>query len=134
MPDCVLRVAGSTSKVKHFLAECSFEPATVYFRGDAGFPKSRGPCKKSGFNISLSDSHGSSVEKQARQAVHFMETHRADFVRLASYGFKYTTLDFGLYDLATEERPWPTYRIPGKLIALAGEFGFDLVISFYGPP
>ncbi len=34
MPGCVLRVSGSAEKVKRFLAESSFVPSKVYFRGD----------------------------------------------------------------------------------------------------
>src|SRR6266508_3162021 len=120
MPECILRIAGSTSKVKKFLAESSFEPARVYFRGEPGIVKSRGPNKTSGFNLSLSGSHGTSIEKQARQAIKFIEAHRDDFTALASYKFKYATLDFGLYDLTTKKHPWPCYRLPKRLIELAG--------------
>ncbi len=42
------------------------------------------------------------------------------------------TLDFGLYDLATENRPWPSYRLPVPLIELAGKYGIQVELSFYG--
>jgi hypothetical protein len=122
MPDCVLRVAGSTRKVKKFLAESSLEPADVYFRGEPGIVKSRGPIKISGFNVSLSGFHGTSIAKQARQAIKFIEAHRDDFTALASYKFRHATLDFGLYDLTTEKRPWPCYRLPKRLVELAGAY------------
>jgi hypothetical protein len=42
------------------------------------------------------------------------------------------TLDFGLYCTATEDRPWPSYRLPAALIALAGKQGIEIELSFYG--
>lgn len=134
MPDCVLRVAGSKAKVKKFLAESSFTPVKVYYCGEFGHGKSRGPNKISGFHVSLSGFHGTSISKQASQAVKFITNRRSDFTLLASYKFKRTSLDFGLYDLASEERPWPSYRISRKLVELAGEFGLEIVLSFYGKP
>jgi hypothetical protein len=43
------------------------------------------------------------------------------------------TLDFGLYDRATEERPWPSYHLPASLIELAGKYHIEIELSFYGP-
>jgi len=134
MPDCVLRVAGSTTKMKKFLAGSTFEPTKVYFRGEPGIVKSRGTNKISGFNVSLSGSHGTSIEKQARQAIKFMEANRNEFTILASFKFKFVTIDFGLNDLATKKHPWPCYRLPKRLVELAAEFGFDIELSFYGKP
>jgi hypothetical protein len=42
------------------------------------------------------------------------------------------TLDFGLYDRSTENRPWPSYRLPAALIEVAGKHRIELVLSFYG--
>jgi hypothetical protein len=42
-------------------------------------------------------------------------------------------LDFGLYDLATNDRPWPTYRLPLALVELAGKHHIEIELSFYGP-
>ena len=134
MPSCVLRVAGSTVKIKRFLRECSLEPSKVYLRGDPGFPTSRGPVKTSGFNISLSGSHGDSIEKQAREALVFFRKHREDLLLMKSMKFKASVVDFGLHDLATEERPWPSYRLPAIFVEAAGELGLGVVLSFYGAP
>jgi len=82
----------------------------------------------------MSGSHGRSIEKLARQASSFMLEHRADMTLLKSMKFKRSTIDFGLYDLATEEHPWPSYRLPTSIIEMAGEFGFEIELSFYGPP
>jgi hypothetical protein len=120
--------------VRAFLAQSLLRPDKVYFRGDPGFLKSRGPSKTSGFNLSLSPSElGASSLKQCTSAVAFLRRHRSEFLRMRKLGLTRGTLDFGLYDLATEKRPWPSYPISRQLTALAGEFGFDIVLSFYGP-
>jgi len=134
MPDCMLRVAGSTKKVRQFLDNSPLKPYKVYYRGDPGFPKSRGPMKMSGFNFSLSGFYSTSIQKQARDVIRNLERLKPELERMASFRFKYMALDFGLNDMASEEYPWPTYRLPKKLISLAGHLGFDKVLSFYGPP
>jgi hypothetical protein len=132
MPGCVLRVAGSTRKVKQFLASSSLKPAKVYYKGDLGFIKSRGPTRISGFNVTLSCSDGSSISKQAKEAARFINAYRKEFDMIKALKFKEATLDFGLWDLATEDRPWPIYRLPRSIIDLASEYGFDIELSFYG--
>ena len=134
MPRCVLRVSGSASKVRKFLAQSNLSPLKVYWRGEPGFPKSRGPSKISGFNIALSGSVGESIEKQARQAARFISTYEADMLLIKSLGFKNAVIDFGLYDLSTEEHPWPSYRLPGSFVSLVGSYGFEVNLSFYGAP
>lgn len=47
-------------------------------------------------------------------------------------GFKRVVLDFGLYDLATEERPWPSYSFPASFVELVGSYGFEIKFLFYG--
>jgi hypothetical protein len=42
------------------------------------------------------------------------------------------SLDFGLYDRATENMPWPSYSLPATLIELAGKHGISIELSFYG--
>jgi preprotein translocase subunit SecE len=132
MPACVLRVAGSTDKVKRFLRQSRIEPDKVYWRGELGFLKSRGVNKISGFNISLSGSHGESIEKQAKQATAFIRKYREEMELIKALGFRQVSVDFGLYDLATENRPWPSYHLPSSFVQLVGEFGFDVELSFYG--
>ena len=134
MPSCILRVQGSTAKVRKFLSTTELQPIKVYWKGEAGFPASRGPSKLSGFNLALSGSHGESIQKQARQALAFLKKNKESILLLKSLGFKSLTIDFGLYDLATENKPWPTYHLPAKLVSLLGEFNFELCISFYGQP
>ena len=132
MPSCMLRVSGSTAKVQKFLATSSIEPIRVFWKGDSGVPKSRGPLKSSGFNIELSGAEG--VAAQATQAVKFMRKHKAAMDLIRSLRFSSATFDFGLYDLATEDRPWPSYRLPAAFVQLASELGCDIELSFYGAP
>lgn len=134
MPSCVLRVSGSTVKVHRFLRESSLEPCKVYLRGEPRFRHSNKLNEVSGFNVSMTGSHGESIKKMAGEALAFMRLHREELLRLKAMRFRSMCLDFGLYDLSTEERPWPSYRLPAKLVEAAGEFGFDVVLSFYGPP
>jgi hypothetical protein len=42
------------------------------------------------------------------------------------------TLDFGLYDDSTENRPWASYRLPAALIEIAGKHRIEIILSFYG--
>jgi hypothetical protein len=42
------------------------------------------------------------------------------------------TLDFGIYDRATKEKPWPSYHLPAALVELAGKHGIEIELSFYG--
>lgn len=132
MPSCILRVSGSTAKVRKFLAASSIEPSRVFWRGDPGFPKSRGPITRSGFNIELSAANG--LEAQAAQAAAFIRKNKADFILLNGLGFARVTIDFGLYDESTEDRPWPCYRLPTSIVKLAGEIGGSIELSFYGFP
>jgi hypothetical protein len=128
----MLRVSGSTAKVRKFLAVSSIQPVRVFWKGEPSVLKSRGPIKISGFNIELSDAEG--LPAQATQAAKFIRKHKDDILLIKSLGFSSVAIDFGLYDLATEDRPWPSYRLPAAIIQLAGELGCNIELSFYGPP
>jgi hypothetical protein len=128
----MLRVSGSTAKVRKFLATSSVKPARVFWKGDPGFPRSRGPIKTSGFNIELSGAEG--LPAQATQAVKFLRKHKNDVLLIKELGFSSATVDFGLYDLATKDQPWPSYRLPITIIQLASELGCSIELSFYGTP
>jgi hypothetical protein len=132
MPSCILRVSGSTAKVRKFLAASSIQPFRVFWKGEAGVPRSRGPIKASGFNFELSRAEG--LLAQSMQAARFIRKHKDDFLLIKSLGFAPATIDFGLHDLATDEHPWPNYRIPAAMVQLAAELGCDLELSFYGAP
>jgi hypothetical protein len=130
MPSCILRVSGSTAKVRKFLAASSIQPVRVFWKGEPSILKSRGPIKTSGFNIELSGAEG--LPAQATQSAKFIRKHKDDILLIKSLGFSSATIDFGLYDIATEDRPWPSYRLPIAIIQLAGELGCNIEFSFYG--
>jgi len=128
----MLRVSGSTAKVRKFLATSSIQPGRVFWKGEPSILKSRGAIKTSGFNIELSGAEG--LPAQATQAAKFIRKHKNDMLLIKSLGFSPATIDFGLYDLATEDRPWPSYRLPTAIIQLADELGCNIELSFYGVP
>ncbi len=132
MSSCVLRVSGSTAKVRRFLSESKLEPVRVYWKGEPRLPASRGNVQESGFNIQLSDAEG--ILKQAQGAVRFAKKHRATLSLIPELGFRTVVIDFGLHDLATEDRPWPSYSIPAQAVRLAADLGATIELSFYGPP
>jgi hypothetical protein len=132
MPSCILRVSGSTAKVRKFLAASSIPPFRVFWKGEPGVTRSRGPMETSGFNIELSSAEG--LPAQSMQAARFIRKHKQDLLLIKGIGFPAATIDFGLHDLATEDRPWPTYRLPAALVQLAGELGCDIELSFHGAP
>jgi hypothetical protein len=74
------------------------------------------------------------LQKQAQDATRFLRRHAAGLTRLRrNEKCGGMTLDFGVYDGATKERPWPSYLFPAALIELAGKHGIEIELSFYGP-
>jgi len=132
MPQCMLRVIGSARKIRKFLECSSFEPSSVFYKGDPGFPRSRGPRMTSGFNIVLSVSNNGLIKTQTKEAAAFIKKRYEEFERLSRFGFDSVCLDFGLFDLSTEDSPWPSYRLPNKIIEYSGVLGFEVILSFYG--
>ena len=132
MPSCILRVSGSTAKVRRFLAASAIQPIHTFWRGDPGVPKSRGPVKTSGFNIELSAADG--LAAQVTQAAKFIRRHKENLLLIQSIGFSSSTIDFGLYEMATEDKPWPSYRLSASFVHLASEIGCAIDLSFYGAP
>jgi len=132
MPSCILRVCGSTAKVRKFLTNSSIEPVQVFWKGEPRTSQGRSIVKASGFNIVLSSAEG--IEAQAAQAVRFIRKHKDDIFLIKSLGFSSAAIDFGLYDLASDNRPWPSYRLPSHLVQLASDLGCGIELSFYGAP
>jgi hypothetical protein len=121
-------VSGSTTKVRQFLARSSLQPYRLFWKGE---PRCLGGVvEQSGFNIELSAAEG--LPAQARQAARFARRHKVDLGLIPSLGFRMVAIDFGLYDLATEDRPWPSYSVPAAVAALATELGASIELSFYG--
>ena len=128
MPSCVLRVSGSTAKVRQFLAQSGIEPLRVFLRGETR-PGGR-VTQQSGFNIQLSSAEG--LPAQARQAIRFARRHETQLGLIPKLGFRAVSIDFGLHDLATNDRPWPSYSVPAGIAQLATALGATIELSFYG--
>ena len=130
MPSCVLRVSGATSKVREFLRESRLEPDRVFWKGEPINAANTRIATASGFNIQLSSAEG--LAAQSSQAARFIRKHRSDLLLIKSLRFLAVSIDFGLYDLATEERPWPSYSVPAPIVELASQLGASIELSFYG--
>src|SRR6266516_2619449 len=132
MPGCVLRIQSKTSKVEALVKASGLHPIVIHRKGYPRVPGSTNLSPRSGFNVDVSRADGS-VQKQARDAIRFLKRHAAGLGRLRRCkAFGGMTLDFGLYDRATEDRPCHSYRLPVPLIELAGKHGIEIELSFYG--
>ena len=128
----VLRIRSKTARVGDLVKASGLHPIVIYKKGHPRVPGHTALSPSSGFNVDVSDADGV-LEKQARDAVRFLKSHAMGLARLRRCKtFGGMTLDFGVYDRTTAERPWPTYRFPAPLIELAGKLGVELELSFYG--
>ena len=118
--------------MRQFLTNASLAPDRVFWKGDLANPVSKRIVQHSGFNIVLSTAEG--LPNQAQQAVRFARRHQDSLSLIPQLGFRAVSIDFGLYDLATEDRPWPSYSVPVQVARLAAELGATIELSFYGVP
>jgi hypothetical protein len=119
--------------VERLVKASGLKPIVVFRKGEARVPGSPKVNRESGFNVDVSRADGA-LEKQARDAVRFFRRHAAGISRLRRHPqFGGMTLDFAVYDRATDERPWPSYRLPASLIEVAGKHRLEIELSFYGP-
>jgi hypothetical protein len=132
MPGCVLRVQSKTSNVEILVKASGLRPVVIHRKGHPRVPGATVLSARSGFNVDVSRADGV-VEKQSRDAIRFLRRHAAGLGRLRRcQSFGAMSLDFGLYDRATELMPWPSYCLPAALIELAGKHGISIELSFYG--
>jgi hypothetical protein len=132
MPGCVLRVRSKTTRVEPLVKASGLQPIIIHRKGHPRVPGATALSPSSGFNVDVSRADGI-LEKQARDAVRFLKRHGSGLARLRRCkAFGGMVLDFAVYDRATVERPWPSYRLPATLIVLAGKHGIEIHLSFYG--
>ena len=132
MPGCVLHVQSATRDVEALVDASGLRPLVVYRKGEPRVPGVAIQNRTSGFNVDVSRADGG-IEKQARDAIRFLKRHDAGLRRLRlCKSFGGMTLDFGLYDRSTADRPWPSYRLPAALVQRAGKHGIEIELSFYG--
>ena len=135
MPDCILGISTSKRKLEFCLPGLTtVKPYSVFVKGRPVTPASSRLARHTGFNALVSRANGN-LPAQCRDAARFLKVNAGDFAHLSrSLGPGHMLFDFGLWDTSTEERPWPTFRLPHGPITAAGRFGIDLELSFYGPP
>jgi hypothetical protein len=132
MPGCVLRIQSKTSNVEVLVKASGLQPIIIHRKGHPRVPGATALSSRSGFNVEVSRADGG-IEKQSRDAIRFLRRHAAGIGRLRRCkSFGGMTLDFELHDGATANRPWPSYRLPVTLIELAGKYGIEVELSFYG--
>jgi hypothetical protein len=132
MPGCVLRIGSKRRDVEALVSASGLKPIVIHRKGFPRIPGGTALSPSSGFNVDVSRADGN-VEKQFRDAIRFLKRHEPGLARLRrSKVCAGMTLDFGLYDRATVETPWPSYRLPATLIQIAGKYGIGIDLSFYG--
>jgi hypothetical protein len=132
MPGCVLRVRSKTSKVEDLVQASGLTPIVIHRKGHPRVPGGTALSPSSGFNVDVSDADGV-LEEQTRDAVRFLQSHARGLARLRRCkAFGGMTLDFGVYERSSSDRPWPSYRLPAPLVELAGKHAVELELSFYG--
>ena len=110
------------------------KPYSVFIKGQPVTPASSRLAKTTGFSSLVSRANGD-LPAKCRDATRFLQTHAADFAVLNSVlNAGQVWFDFGLWDISSESRPWPSFFLPHRLVALAGGVGVALKLSFYGPP
>jgi hypothetical protein len=108
------------------------KPIAIHRKGHPRVPGGTALSPSSGFSVDVSDADGA-LEKQTRDAVWFLKSHARGLARLRRCkAFAGMTLDFGVYDRSSNDRPWPSYRLPVSLLGLAGKHGVELELSLYG--
>src|SRR5262249_17863476 len=129
---CILRVGSRTARVEGLIKTSGLRPVAIFKKGHARVPGGSSVCRSSGFNVEVSRADGV-IEKQVQDTIRFLKRHARGLTRLRRCrAFGGMTLDFGLYDRATADRPSPSYRLSRALVALAGRLGIEIHLSFYG--
>jgi len=132
MLGCVLRIGGERFSADSFVATSSLVPIAVFRKGESKAGTKR-LAKSDGVNIDVSRADGASLPEQIDDAMKFLRLHEAELTRLRDdLGRDAMALDFGLWDKATDDRPWSRYSLPSELLRLAGELGIEIELSFYG--
>jgi hypothetical protein len=132
MPGAVLRVGGTKSGIRRFLARSKLKPHRIFVRGEPAFPKSPRPAAWNGFLVTVSKADGTDLKKQLRDASRFLNRHMTELRSLRSFRL-HGVIDFGVYDTRSKDRLLLSWRLPGSVSALLGQAGLDMEISLYDP-
>ncbi len=118
----VLRAYGDNFDVDEFLDASDLEPCIVYYKDD---PK----WGTNGFHVSFSDADFGDLETLVDDAITFLQKYQSELKRLNLFlEVENTHIDFPL-----EQRDVFMFSdtLPAKLLALAGNLGIDIVMSYY---
>ncbi len=132
MPGAVLRVGGTKSGIRRFLARSKLKPHRIFVRGEPAFPNSPRPAAWNGFLVTISTADGTDLKKQLRDASRFLNHHMAELKSLRSFRL-HGVIDFGVYDTRTKDQALLSWRLPVSVCALLGKAGLDVEISLYDP-
>lgn len=125
---CILRVSGVSLDVDALLSTVSLK---AYLCWRAGTP--RDATKRihvsSGANFLVSDADFEAFEKQASEALEFVESNLASVTKLANFpGVDWATLDFGV---AVPKDAFGSFCLSPRLIRLTAQAGLGIEVSGY---
>jgi len=124
----VLRAYGDNFDVDAFLETSDIEPCLICHTEDK---RGKGKWETNGFNAVFTEAEFDDIETQINDAIAFLQKHESELKRLVSYsGVERVWLDFAL-----EQRDAFVFfdTLPAKLLALAGNLGIDIEMSYYPP-
>ena len=128
----VLRASGPDFDVDAFVADCRWNIAKVFHRGEALLPKTRPEGRKrqeSGLNASVSKAGLHQFAEQVEDAVNFLTESMAEVQRLVAFpGVTGVVLDFGI---AFRDVVAQSDQFSSELVRLAGAAGVALELSLY---
>jgi hypothetical protein len=122
---CVLRATGNNFKFSDFLRDSAFEPCNVFRKGERR--SASRVWDTSGITVEVSSKD--EFSSQIREAITFLETNRAELLRLKQFaGLEEITLDFGVNG---KDKFLQSYVFPLEITRLANEFELELELSIY---
>jgi hypothetical protein len=128
----VLRASGSDFDVDAFVADCRWNIATVFRRGDGLLPKTKPDGRErneSGLNVVVSEADFHQFAEQLRDAAEFLTESAAEIRRLVAFpGVTSVVLDFGI---ARRDVVAQSDQFPREVVRLAGACGIALGLSHY---
>jgi hypothetical protein len=128
---CYLQVVGKNFDVDQFLKLSKLKADIVFHRGEQR-GRRRKPHPVSGFSIQINNTRKfGDLAPQIPMALKFL---RWEHKRLKNIGrFPGVTVAHLVFPCVRERDEYGVERFPSELLALAGECGLSLVLSFYPP-
>jgi hypothetical protein len=127
----VLRASGSDFDVDAFVADCNWNVARAFRRGEVLLKTQPDGRKReeSGLNVVVSEAGFHAFAGQLKDAVEFLTENAAEVRRLVGFsGVTAVVLDFGI---AWRDVVAQSDQFPAELVRLAGASGIALKLSHY---